>query len=477
MCATIKYNINIHPLVEELCRDNSKLNEYINLYSKIELRNMIIIGLKKGYKNLVKCCVERIPPNYNFDFDVIVNVAAKRGYLDIIEYLDKEKKINILKLKDLILKKSSFHSNLHILEWMSNKNILTPSEILIYNASIGKSNIIKYFYDKGYDIYFKNNIVIRTAGYNNQFDCVRYLHSNLSCDIRAQNDSILRVCCESGYLDIVKYALDCGADVDSNDSEPIRKSCIYGHTEIVKLLVGRGANLKINNNEPICKACLNGHIDIVKYLISMGVDINANNSEPLKLSIRHSHLDIFNLLIDSGANIITNANILIYESINGKLDKVTDYLIDKKLHLIGDNSKSLVRACELGNIKLVSLLLNNFTDINCYNGIPLVKSIEGCNYELVKFLISNGAKLDPIDNSLVSQTLNKSHRVVKLLIENELDLNILSTKVLKKLADYGFIDNFMIETNENDINKENNNNKEEEIITDFNFDEFTIAID
>ena len=125
MFSNTKYDTNIHPLIEELFIDNSKFNEYLKKYSKNELRNIIIIGLKKGYKNLVKCYVEHIPPSYNFDYDVIVNVAAKCGYLDIIEYLDTEKKINLNKLKNLILKKSSFHSNPNILEWMMNKNIVS----------------------------------------------------------------------------------------------------------------------------------------------------------------------------------------------------------------------------------------------------------------------------------------------------------------------------------------------------------------
>lgn len=38
----------------------------------------------------------------NFDFDVIINVSAKCGYLDIIEYLNNKNKINLFDLKDLI---------------------------------------------------------------------------------------------------------------------------------------------------------------------------------------------------------------------------------------------------------------------------------------------------------------------------------------------------------------------------------------
>lgn len=144
--------------------------------------------------------------------------------------------------------------------------------------------------------------------------------------------------------------------------------------------------------------------------------------------------------------------------------------------MIGDNSKSFIKACELGNTRLALLLLNNFTDINCFNGLALIKSIEGCHYDLVLFLLTNGANIEPIENSLISQTISKSPQIVKLLLEYGLDLNILSDKVIKKLISHKCID-----WDEN-INNNNNNNDiceiniPEEIIDDFGFDEFTISV-
>lgn len=72
------------------------------------------------------------------NFDVIINVSAKCGYLDIIEHLSNENKINLFELKDLVLKKSSFYSNPNILEWMIEKKNLNSNDVLVYNAQIGK---------------------------------------------------------------------------------------------------------------------------------------------------------------------------------------------------------------------------------------------------------------------------------------------------------------------------------------------------
>jgi hypothetical protein len=180
-----EHKLDLQPLVEELNVNNEKIKEYIGFCTIIELRNMMIIGLKKGYKNFVKIYVNSILDDINFNFDVVVNVASKLGYLDIIKYLNIKNKIDLIKLKDLMLKKSSFYSNYNILEWMVEKNILEIENVLVYNAEMGKIDVIKYFHDKGNDIHFKNEIVMRTAGHYNQLQTLAELCENYNCDICA----------------------------------------------------------------------------------------------------------------------------------------------------------------------------------------------------------------------------------------------------------------------------------------------------
>lgn len=440
-----KYDVDIKPFVEELYLDSTKFEEFYSKFSLIEMRNLLIIGLKKGYTNLVNCYVEKLSLDVKFDYDVIVNICARFGFLETIKYLEVNKKVNLENLKDVILKKSSFHTKYEILDWILDKDLVTIYDIMLYNSSIGNLNIIKYYLTKtnvNFDINFKDNLILRTAGYNNQIDVLKYLHEEKQCDIRALGDSIFRFGAESGFFEIVKYSVQFGSDIHSNNDEAIRKSCGNGHFEIVKYLVKLGANINVNSNEPICKACVNGNLDLVKFLIDSGADINANNSEPLRLSIKYKNIELFNYLIENSANIYINYSNLLLASIENNIEYFLQFLLSKKIHLETDNSVCLVRVCGLNKLDLVKILLNPFTDINYSNGKPLCVAIENGHYDIVEFLLSSGANPNLIDNGLISQSINKYPNIVKLLLDFNLDITILSPNTVKKMTNTKIIDSY-----------------------------------
>lgn len=446
-----RYEIDIKPYVEELYLDTSKFNEFYNKFSIIEMRNLLIIGLKKGYTNLVQCYVENLPSDIKFDYDVIINICARFGFLETIKYLELKNKVNLKDLKDVILKKSSYHSKYEILDWILNNNFVSIYDILIYNSSIGNLNVIQYYLSNknlDIDINFKDNLVLRTAGYNNQINVLKYLHEEKKCDLRALGDSIFRFGAESGFFEIVHYTIQHGSDVHANNDEAIRKSCTNGHLEIVKYLIESGANLHVNSDEPICKACglgltnKNVNLNLVKYLIESGADINANNSEPLRLSIKHKNFELFNYLIENSADIYKNYSNLLLASIENNIDHFFQFLISKKFHLETDNSVCLLRACSLNRLDLVKILLNPFTNINYLDGKPLITTVENGYYDIVEFLLSSGANPNLIDNGIISQSINKYPKVVKLLLDFNLDIGNLSSNTIKKLISAKIIDSY-----------------------------------
>lgn len=452
---TSKYDIDIKPFVEELYLDTSKFEDFYSKISIIEMRNLLIIGLKKGYTNLVHCFVEKLPPDVKFDYDVIVNISSKLGFLETIIYLESTNKININDLKDIILKKSSFHSKYEILDWIMDKNLVSIYDVMVYNSSIGNLNIIQYYLSKKnayvhththththIDIHHKDELILRIAGYNNKLNVIKYLCIEYQCNIRALGDSIFRYGAETGFYDIVKYSIESGSDVHSCNDDAIRKSSMNGYLDIVKYLVNSGANIHINLDEPICKACMGGHFDIVKFLVESGANINANNSEPLRTSLKYKKLEIFNYLIEIGIDFYENYSNLLLTSIENNFVQATNLLLSKKNYLETDNSLCLIKACGKNKLDLVKVLLNPNTNIDYLDGKSLTIAIENGYLDIVEFLLSTGANPNLITNSVISQIINKYPEIIKLLFDFNFDIENLSSKIIKKIIDSKLLDSY-----------------------------------
>lgn len=79
----------------------------------------------------------------------------------------------------------------------------------------------------------------------------------------------------------------------------------------------------------LSNASKNGHLDIVKYLVSNGVEINFANNTPLRSAVKNGHLDVVKYLISVGADATVtnflNQTLIEIASIKGHQD-IVDYL-------------------------------------------------------------------------------------------------------------------------------------------------------
>ena len=82
----------------------------------------------------------------------------------------------------------------------------------------------------------------------------------------------LRNAAANGYLEIVRYLVESGANISAREDEALRKAAKNGYLETVIYLVERGANISANNNEAYWMALHYGQSHVVNYLISLGVD-------------------------------------------------------------------------------------------------------------------------------------------------------------------------------------------------------------
>lgn len=71
-----------------------------------------------------------------------------------------------------------------------------------------------------------------------------------------------------GNLEILKKAVEQGANIHAKDDEALRNAAFYGHLEMVKYLVEHGADVHAENGWALRRASYYGHIpsEIVKLL-------------------------------------------------------------------------------------------------------------------------------------------------------------------------------------------------------------------
>ena len=114
-----------------------------------------------------------------------------------------------------------------------------------------------------------------------------------------------------GHLDVVKYLVSQGADVNEakNGWTPLHRAAARGHLDVVKYLVSQGADVNAKNNDggtPFFMAAVHGHLDVVKYLVSQGADVNAEDNDgrtPLHWAAYNGELDIVKYLVSQGVDV------------------------------------------------------------------------------------------------------------------------------------------------------------------------------
>ncbi len=129
----------------------------------------------------------------------------------------------------------------------------------------------------------------------------------------------------------VKKCIDNGVDINLLDYEygqtALMISSRAGNLDIVKYLVEQGADLNILAESEwgwtaLIEASFGGHIEVVKILVESGADINIQDvdsaSTALMIASRLGNLDIVQYLVENGAKI----NV---EDFDGKIIPVLNY--------------------------------------------------------------------------------------------------------------------------------------------------------
>ena len=149
---------------------------------------------------------------------------------------------------------------------------------------------------------------------------------NLDCTNTCGKQLIHYACGSPIYLDIVKYLVINGADVNCTDYDgerPIHNACWKGNEalEVVKYLISQGADVNCADSRrfryPIHQACSRGDkaLEVVKFLILCGANINCIDCDgwrPIHIACHRLNkgepIELIKYLLANGAdpNVRTN---------------------------------------------------------------------------------------------------------------------------------------------------------------------------
>ncbi len=119
---------------------------------------------------------------------------------------------------------------------------------------------------------------------------------------------------ERGDLEAVRAEIDGGEDIealDYRDMTPLIMAAQFGEMDIVRYLVEQGADVNATMPEadgeqtPLRKAIERGDYEMVLYLVENGAEVNHKNSfgwTPLMSAVRRGYTDIMEYLLTQGAD-------------------------------------------------------------------------------------------------------------------------------------------------------------------------------
>lgn len=106
---------------------------------------------------------------------------------------------------------------------------------------------------------------------------------------------IIRDVCNLKDISTWEYLYKNNADIIANN-QTVKYASANGYLEVVKYLHENGADITAFGNYAVRSASKNGHLEVVKYLHENGADTAAFGSYVMKLALKNNNIEVVEYL-------------------------------------------------------------------------------------------------------------------------------------------------------------------------------------
>ncbi|WP_264685239.1 ankyrin repeat domain-containing protein [Wolbachia endosymbiont (group B) of Parapoynx stratiotata] len=304
-----------------------------------------------------------------------LHYAAWRGRLEVAKFLIEEYANSIFKYNN----GSTLPCNASL-----------GNHLDIIKCSMGEKNILEIRDNSG-------RVPLHCAASNGKLDIVKYFIDEEKVDVNVKdNNDDTPLHLATGYLDVVKYLISKGANINAKckaGKTPLDIAAYQKLSDVVEYL----KQTQLDLDKKLLIAAKGGDLNKAIDLISKGANVNVkdnNDDTPLHLAV--GYLDVVKYLISKGANINakckagkTPLDIAAYQ----KLSDVVEYLKQTQLDL----DKKLLIAAKGGDLnKAIDLISKgaNVNDTDTQGHTPLHWASWSGHLDVVEYLIVKGANIN-----------------------------------------------------------------------------------
>ncbi len=346
--------------------------------------------------------------------------ACKQGYLDIVVCLI-ESGANIYFNNDLPIKTATMAGHLHVVKYLFDHGLYqgrNNDTIIKMSVSWDCNDIFDYVFVRSSNINIDE--ILETACNFYRLHVIKYIINSGYQPYQTCHARSFEWMCHNGDVDVVKKFITNGIDVREN-SQAIIRAVMQNKIDVVKLLIENGADVQVNNNHALECACTKGNLSIVQLLINHGANFRFDNDHALREAAKYGQMHVVKYLVEIGCNIrINNDHVLRQAARYGDLELINIF-ISLGVDVI-TNQGVLKNACDAGKFDIIKYIVEQITDASYdyYDAIQIVS--QRGYFNIFTYLLSKVLDAATITDVIIYLSSLGNLDMIKYVFENKKDI-------------------------------------------------------